>query len=202
MKSELIKDLDEYFCKKYANYSAITAIEGYQMPDRGTSSTQYNLEGERYKLCRQEQKASLLATFKQNYVDKDFSFAFMPVKARERLKDLRRKYTFKKILPVIFKKYSLDVKTFYERINVPQEVWKNIVKGKFYPSKNTILAVALTGGVSTEDARDLLAVCGFEIDCSSARDVVVRYMLDYKIFTPQIVKELLAEYKITCLPLK
>lgn len=202
MSSELIKDLDEYFCKKYANYSAISAIEGYEMPGRGAHSTQYNVEGERYKLCYQPKKEELLGTFKRNYVDKDFSFAFIPVRGRERFKDFRRKYTLKKILPVIFKKYSLDVKTFYERINVSQEIWINIVKGKFYPSKNTVLAVALAGGISTEDTRALLAVCGFELDYAYVRDVVVSYIINYKVYTPQLVKRLLEEYKITCLPLK
>lgn len=201
MENELIKDLDEYFCRTYSDYTAISALSGYSMPER-IASTQYNIEGERFKLCFQPEKESLLAALKERYVDRDFSFSFLPVKFKERLKDVRRKYTFKKILPVIFKKYSLDVNGFYERIDVSKKIWLDIVKGKFYPEKNTVLATAVSGGIAFNDARDLLAVCGYEFDYASVRDVVVSYMLNYKVYTPQLVELLLEEYKITCLPLK
>lgn len=188
--------------RTYSDYSAISAISGYDMPEREKGSTEYSVGGEKYKLSRQVAGKELLKTMKDSYIDRDFAFSFAPVKFKERLKDARRKYTFKKILPRIFKKYSLDAETFYERINVSRAVWKKIVRGKYYPEKGTVFAVAIAGGISHADTKDLLAVCGYEFDYTSVRDVVVSYILEYKVFSPELVKDILSEYKITSLPLK
>jgi len=202
MNEELKKDLDEYFMRTYCDYTAISAISGYDMPDRAGTSTEYSLQGEKYKLINQPRREELLAKLKEKYVDRNFSFSFETVKIAERLKDVRRKYTFKKILPKIFTKYSLDIKSFYERIEISPYIWKKLTNGSFYPEKNTVFAIAIAGGISHKDAQDLLAVCGYEFDYTSIRDVVVSYILSYKIFSGDIVKDILAEYKITCLPLK
>lgn len=202
MNANLKNDLDEYFMRTYSDYSAISAIAGYDMPERDGGSTEYSVGGEKYKLSNQANGKELLEKMKENYVDRDFAFSFSPVKFKERLKDVRRKYTFKKILPRIFRKYSLDINSFYERINVSRPVWKKIVNGKFYPEKGTVFAIAIAGGISHADAKDLLAVCGFEFDYTFVRDVVVSYILEYKIFSPEVYGDILAEYKITSLPLR
>jgi len=202
MNDVLKKDLDEYFMRTYSNYTAISAIAGYDMPERESASTEYSLSGERYKLYNQNEGAALLLKLKENYIDRDFAFTFRAAKFIEQVKDVKRKYTFKKILPAIFKKYSLDIKSFYERIDISRYVWKKIISGKFYPEKGAIFAVAIAGGMSHADARDMLAVCGFELDYTCVRDVIVSYILDYKVFSPNLVKEILAEYKITSIPIK
>lgn len=188
--------------KTYSDYSAISAIAGYDMPERETGSTEYSVGGEKYRLSNQKNKEELLKTLKESYVDRDFAFSFSPVKFKDKVKDIRRKHTFKRILPKIFKKYSLDVNSFYERIDVSREIWKKIVSGKFYPEKGTVFAVAIAGGISHADTRDMLAVCGFEFDYTYVRDVIVSYILEYKIFSPEVYRDILTEYKITSLPLK
>ena len=42
----------------------------------------------------------------------------------------------------------------------------------------------------------LLAACGYSFDYSDARDVVIRFLLDYRITNPEMVQAAFAEYKI------
>lgn len=188
--------------RTYSNYTAISAIEGYDMPERESASTEYALSGDKYKLSRQKNGAELLSKMKEKYVDRDFAFTFRAAKFVERIKDVKRRYTFKKILPAIFKKYSLDEKEFYKHIGVSRYAWRGITSGRFYPEKGTVFAVGIAGGMSHSDVRDMLAVCGFEFDYTCVRDVVVSYIFDYKVFSSDLVKEILAEYKITSLPIR
>ncbi len=203
MQTDFLLDLDDYFCKKYANYTKICATEGYVAPNIVRADpAEHGLNDERYKLCYQADPFKLLNSFKENLYDAYFSFSFTPAPLMERIKDIRRKHTFKKILPAIFEKYALDINGYHEIIDISRDVWKNIVLGKYYPEKNTIYAIALTGGISRSDTADMLAVCGYEFDYSDVRDTVVSYLIDYKIYNGELIKAALNEYKIHALPLR
>lgn len=195
MQADFLKSLDDFFCDKYVNYGRLAAIAGYERPLGAT-------DGERFKLSKQPKREELLARFKEGLVDRDFSFTFEPLTLKQKLRDLKRTYTFKRNLPFLFRKYSLDEKTFYKEIDMSEEVWRNIVKGKFYPTKNAIFAMALAGGFSHKDTATVLSSCMLSFDYESVRDVVVDYLLSYRVFNRGLIDEALKEYGVSCLPLR
>lgn len=198
--NDFINDLDDYFCKNYLNQTRLAAIAGFVQPVLGEEADPFDAEP--YKLCHQKRAKELLATFKEGLIDRDFSFSFAEVPFLTYLKDKRRASAFCNMLPSAFRKYSLDTDNFFRDLSVSEEVWKKIVKGRYYPSKNLILAIALVGGISEKDTRVLLSSCEYEMDFESVRDTVVSYLLTYGVYNESLVREALDEYKITCLPLK
>jgi hypothetical protein len=56
--------------------------------------------------------------------------------------------------------------------------------------------------LTKEDTQSLLAVCGYEFEYETVKDVVVAYLLEQKVFNPQMVACALAEYKVENLFLK
>ena len=89
-----------------------------------------------------------------------------------------------------------------EQLNVEAKIWKEICKGNFSPTKNTVLSLALTTNMSMEDVEDLLFVCGYELDYTIVKDVVISYLLTQKIYNRQMIDAALSEYKVENLFLK
>ncbi len=205
MENNFVTGLDEHFCAVYSDYVRISALEGYQRPDLIFISTDGNVarrNSELMRLSYQKDCAGLLKTFKNGLSDTEFTFSFSFIPLRERLRDLRRKYTFAKILPSVLARYDETVTGVGEKLDIEPRFWQRICKGKLYPEKNTILALALVCRVSSTDLANLLAVCGFSLKDDNVRDVVVSYLVERKIFNEEMRDLCLAEYKITCLPIK
>ena len=89
-----------------------------------------------------------------------------------------------------------------EKLDIEPRFWKRIVKGTLYPEKNTVLALALVCGMQWQDVLNLLAVCGFEFRGDEVRDVVVRYLIENRIFNERMRDDCLAEYSVTNLPIR
>ncbi len=205
MKQDYIEALDEYCCDNYSDYTAISAIEGYKLPDLieiGKDGNISRKNNELMKLSRQPNAAELLRTFKSRLGDTYFTFHFSFVPWIERIKDKRRKHTFAKLLPVVLKKQEETPESAGEKLDIEPKIWDGIVKGKLYPEKNTILALALVCRLHVQDAINLLAVCGFTLDKDNVRDVVVDYLITRQIFNETMRDQCLAEYKIENLPIK
>lgn len=205
MENSYIRSLDEYFCARYSNYTRICAIEGYRLPDLIKIDRDGNISrnnSELMRLDRQQNCDTLLETFKQGLQDTDYTFLFSFPSVSERLKDRFRKITFAKLLPKILSRSGETPETAGSKLDIDKTIWKRIVKGSLYPEKNTVLAVALVCRLSEKEAATLLGVCGFTIDDTSVRDVVVDYLLIHKIFNEEMRDTALAEYKIDCLPIR
>ena len=63
---DFIKDLDDYFCEKYANYDKLCVISGYSMPKMHASEVRadgrtyaYTLPPETMRLALQEEKSKI-----------------------------------------------------------------------------------------------------------------------------------------------
>lgn len=201
MQTENRIHLDEYFCSQYANQTKLAAIPGFVQPVVN-AETILSGDVERYKLSHQKEKETLLAAFKQSLVDKDFSFSFTEKSLFKRMKERKNKNTFEKVFSRVAEKYSLDKVALYRELTVSESIWRKILKGVYNPSKNLILALSLSCGLSGKDASLLLSTCDYRFDAESVRDVVVTYLLSYGIYNNALVWEALDEYKITCLPLK
>ncbi|MBQ8295265.1 MAG: hypothetical protein IJX87_02390 [Clostridia bacterium] len=200
---DFIADLDEYFCKKYANYDKLCVLSGYKMPTMQATEERedgrtyaYTLPPETMSLANQENKTELLAALKAQLVDKTFSFSFIPYGFFTWVKNKFSKYAFYKSLHLAFQKYSVTKEAALENLNIEKEVWDGICNGKFQPTKNLLFSFALTAQVSFEDTEKLLGLCGYEFDYTFEKDVVVAYLLTHNVFNRGMIDAALSEYKI------
>lgn len=205
MEQAFIKALDEYFCAHFSDYVRLSAIEGYIMPEVIYVAEDGNIarrDSAVMRLERQKDPALLLARFKEGLADTSFTFSFSFPTLRDRWNDLRDKNTFAKLLPGVLAHVSETTETAGQLLDIEPRFWEKIVKGKLYPEKNTVLALALVCRLQVADVRLLLSVCGFGFENDDVRDVVVRYLLEQQIFNPAMRDMCLAEYKIDCLPIR
>ena len=126
-----------------------------------------------------------METLKAGLTDTAFSFSFRPRTFREKWHDLFDKNTFAKHLPSILAHSGETTESAGKKLSVLPEAWQGIVKGKYYPEKNTVLALALVCHMRPQDTNALLVLSGFSFDLSSVRDVVVEYLLERELFNPR-----------------
>lgn len=206
---DFIADLDGYFCEKYANYDKICILPDYKMPKMQTSEVRedgrtyaYTLPANTMRLALQEKKAELLQALKSRLTDKTFSFSFRTHGFFARMKNRRSKYGTVKWLKSLLAKYNETADSAFACLSIDREIWDGIVSGKFLPTKNLVFSLVLTMGMTEEDMENFLAVCGYELDFTMEKDVVISYLVHAKIFNPEMVKAALDEYKITNLFIK
>lgn len=204
MSEDLIRDLDEYFAKKYENYDLIAGVKSYESVTMSMILKNQNrieqgemASNEMRKIYCQPQPAVILKEVKEKYVDNNFSFTVkvVPLKLRWKAIFHHSAVPAARIADVIEKK-GFSPAEFYKEFDYPEATWKGILKGKYLPEKNLIYQIALITGASLEDVNGLLAACGYSFDYSDARDVVIRFLLDYRITNPEMVQAAFAEYKI------
>ena len=201
----MISSLDEYFCAHYSDYVRLSALEGYQMPDMVYVAPDGNIarrDSSLMRLCHQKNCAELLKKLKEEAVDTNFAFSFAFPSLRERRALRRGKYAFRKLLPILLRRSGETVESAGEKLDIEPRFWKKITEGKLRPTKNTLFAIALTCRMGTQDASNLLAIGGETLLDDNVRDVVVRYLLEQKIFSPELRDRCLAEYRISNLPIK
>ena len=200
---DFIADLDNYFCEKYANYDKLCVLPGYRMPKMHASEVRadgrtyaYTLPASTMRLATQEKKDELLALLKTQITDKTFSFSFNPLGFFARRKNKNPKYGFVKWLEVVLGHYNLTTAEAFECLSIDKEIWNGICKGNYLPSKNLIFSLALGLHFTFEDMENLLSVCGYSLDYAVPKDVVVAYLVQNKVFNPQMRKSAFAEYKV------
>ena len=206
---DFIADLDEYFCEKYANYDKLCVLDGYRMPKMQTSEVRadgrtyaYTLPANTMRLALQENKAELLIALKKQMFDKTVSFSFRPLHFFARCKNKFSKFGFPKYFRAVLNKYNADEKQVGEELAIMPEIWKEICKGNFLPTKNLILSMSMAMHFSLDDTKNLLAVCGYELDYSIVKDVVISYLLTHKVYNADMIDTALSEYKVENLYLK
>lgn len=205
MKEDFLTALDEYFCAHYSDYVRLSAIEGYVMPEVvyvGEDGNIARRESACMRLDRQKDRDALLARFKAGLADTHFTFSFRMRSLREKWLDLRDKQTFSKLLPAALAHASQTADAAGARLSVEPRFWKMIVKGKVYPEKNTVFALALTSNLQLQDTAVLLASLGYSFQSDDVRDVVVRYLLEQRIANPAMRDACLAAYCIESLPIR
>ena len=200
---DFIADLDEYFCERYANYDKLCVLKGYRMPKMQDTKVgadgrthAYTLPANTMRLALQENKAELLKTLKTRMVDKTFSFSFRTVGFFTRIRDAFSKYAAHKWLVATLAKNGVTVEEAGKALDIAPEIWRGIVKGKYLPTKNTLLSLALTAHIGEEDMKNLLLVNGYEWDFTLEKDVVICYLLQQKVFNREMIDRALKEYNI------
>ncbi len=206
---DFLKDLDEYFCEKYANYDKLCILPGYKMPvmqatkvDEFGRTYAYTLPSNTMRLATQEKREELLVELKKRLTDKTFSFSFQPLSWFARIKNKFSSFGVAKNLKLLLKKYGLTEGEAGELLSVDGEIWTGICKGKFLPTKNLIFSLALAAHFSLEDAEAFMKLNYLTFDYAVEKDIVVAYLLSRKVFNRDMVERALAEYKISNLFIK
>lgn len=206
---DFISNLDAYFCETYANYDKLCGLKGYRMPkmqdtkvDEFGRTYAYTLPADTMRLALQEEKGELLKALKAQMRDKTFSFSFRPLGFFARLKNKLSRYGCAKWLKQTLKRYNVEPMEAGELLEIEPKIWKEICKGNFKPTKNTVLSLALTANLSLDDTEDLLLVCGYDFDYKIVKDVVISYLLAQKVFNRAMIDAALKEYKVENLFLK
>ena len=209
MQFDFIKDLDDYFCEAYANYDKLCTLPGYVMPkmhqmkvDAFGDMVAYTLPTNTMRLALQENKETLLKTFKEKIVDIDFSFSFTPLPWYRRIKNIFAKKACHKTLAAVLKKGSLTAEEAGKHLTISQKNWKKIVKGAYQPTKNLVFSLALACNMDYADAKELLTAIGEGFEYTKARDTVVAYLLFKKITNAEMQKAAIDEYRIENLFIK
>lgn len=198
---EFINDLDAFFCEYYAGYDKICVLKGYKMPLMQRSERQngkmraYTLPANTMRLSLQENAADLLRQLKEKLKDKTISFSFTTVGFFKRLRKREQYKIAYQTFIALLKMYKMD-KENVEGLNVDKEVWANIRKGKFLPSKNLIFTLALVGHFTADDTQKMLNMYNYDFEYDIEKDVVIAYLLTKKVFNADMVKAALDEYKI------
>ena len=200
---DFIADLDGFFCEKYSNYDKICGLPGYKRPvmqatrvNEDGSTYSYTLPMEKMALVHQEAKEELLKELKTRLVDNTFSFSFVPYGFFRKIKLSMAENSFHRTLRSTFERHSWDMMTFAEELDIPAEVWKNIWLGKFAPTKNLVLTLALVAQLSFEETDTLLLASGNIWDYSVPKDVVVAYLLQQKMYNREMIQAALNEYNV------
>ncbi len=206
---DFLADLDEYFCEKYANYDKLCVLPGYKMPvmhatrvDEYGRTYAYTLPAETMRLANQERKAELLALLKPRLADKTFSFSFLPVGLFARLKSKCSKFAFYKALRATLSRYGVSQEAALEGLTISEKIWKGIYSGRYLPSKNLLLSLAITAQLSLEDLTALLTLCGAAFDFTQPKDVVLSYLLTNKVYNVEMAQAALNAYNVENLFIK
>lgn len=204
MSEDFISDLNAFFCKNYSNFDLISSLPSYQpvtiamLLRSGNRVTEgENAVNERRKLSYQPEKDKLLAEFKERFVDGSFTYSFRVAPVRERIASLfRRRSKGGALLIKTVRRYGEDVDAMPEKLGISAYVWKNVLRGYFLPEKVLLFKVCLLLGLSREDGFALLRAFGAYYNFEDARDVVVRYLTDYRVFNREMIDRAFEEFKL------
>lgn len=204
MSEDFISDLNAFFCKNYSNFDLISSLPSYQpvtiamLLRSGNRVTEgENAVNERRKLSYQPEKDKLLAEFKERFVDGSFTYSFRVAPVRERIASLfRRRSKGGELLIKTVRRYGEDADAMPEKLGISAYVWKNVLRGYFLPEKVLLFKVCLLLGLSREDGFALLRAFGAYYNFEDARDVVVRYLTDYRVFNREMIDRAFEEFKL------
>ena len=204
MSEDFISDLNAFFCKNYSNFDLISSLPFYQpvtiamLLRSGNRVTEgENAVNERRKLSYQPEKDKLLAEFKERFVDGSFTYSFRVAPVRERIASLfRRRSKGGALLIKTVRRYGEDADAMPEKLGISAYVWKNVLRGYFLPEKVLLFKICLLLGLSREDGFALLRAFGAYYNFEDARDVVVRYLTDYRVFNREMIDRAFEEFKL------
>lgn len=198
-----LTELDEYFCGKYANYDKICVLPGYRMPKMQDSKIgedgltyAYTLPSETMSLSRQENKAEILKELKNQAFDATFSFSFHVQPLWKRMANAFRKNSPGKTLRAVLKKHGIGKEEAREALAIDNEVWNGIYKGTFVPAKNTVLSLALTAQLTTQEVDALFSACEYQWDYTLVKDTVLSYLIENRIYNEDLIRSAFEEYHV------
>ena len=204
MSEDFIHDLNEYFGKKYVNYEMISSMPSYEsmtismvLKNRNRIEEGEYAANEMRKLAYQPNADKVLAELKERYVDNNFTFSVRVAPLKMRIKALfRSKDLPGPLMAKLIRNYGENPETLWEKLGVSQELWQKTLRGYYVPEKVLLFKVFLLLGVSSEDSLALMRLSGAYYNFEDARDVVVRYLMDYRVFNRDMIDKAFDEFHI------
>ncbi len=199
-----IKDLDAYFAKKYADFDFISALPSYEsvtvsmiLKNRNRIEEGEYAANEMRKIAYQPHPEKVLAEFKEKYVDNNFAFSFCaaPFKVRFAAVFGKKSDAAKEIVRIAAA-YGEDAEALGEKLGVAKNIWKALLRGFFLPERPLVFKLTLLLGLSRDDHFSLMRAAGLAYDFSDARDVVMRYLVDYRIYNRDMIGLAFDEYRL------
>lgn len=88
----------------------------------------------------------------------------------------------------------------YKKANVSKQTWYKIMNDeKYKPSKNTVIAFAISLELSFEETQRLLSTVGFALSNSNKFDIIISYFLHNEIYDIFLINETLFKFDQVCL---
>lgn len=204
MEEPFIRDLNEYFAKRYRNFDRISSMPSYESVTISMVLKNLNRveEGEQVsdearKICSQPKAAQVLAELKERYVDDTFTFSFRIAPFRVRLACLlRRRQNSGALLASVIRTYGEDPAKMAARLGLAEEDWARVLQGKYIPEKVLLYRLFLLLGMRQEDCDRLMRACEAYYNFEDARDVVVRYLIDYRVYNPEMIAAAFDEFHL------
>lgn len=189
--------------------------EYYQAPKNALRKFLFDLELTVYLqesdvLCYEKSHSSSrnIMARQSAWHDEDFSLGMSSMEMREpieRLSLIERLIknlddTFAVMLLKLIDLKGLTDVECYKRANVSKQTWYKILNEKNYrPSKNTVIAFAISLELTLKETNQLLATVGFTLSKSLTFDVIVEYFIQNKVYDVMIINEVLFAYDQPCL---
>ena len=204
MSEDFIHDLNEYFSKKYINYELISSMPSYEsvtismvLKNRNRIEEGEYAANEMRKIAYQPDPGKVLSELKERYVDNNFTFSVRIAPFRQRLNALfRSKDLPGPMLAKLIRNYGEAPETLWEKLGVGQKLWDKTLRGFYVPEKVLLFKVFLLLGVGLEESIALMKLSGAYYNFEDARDVVVRYLMDYRIFNRDMIDKAFDEFHI------
>lgn len=198
-----IKDLDDFFAKKFSDFDMISAMPSYEsitvamiLKNKNRIEEGEYAANEMRKIAYQPDPAKVLAEIKERYVDASFTFSFRVAPFKVRLSAFFGGSATGKYIAKLIQNYGEDPKLLWQKLGLAEKDWKAVLRGYFIPEKSLIYKITLLLGISREDNFKLMQECGCYYDFADARDVVVRYLVDYRVYNREMIDRAFEEYKL------
>lgn len=101
-----------------------------------------------------------------------------------------------KAIEQVVRKYGEDPAAMPEKLDIAKETWERTLKGWYIPEKVLLYKLGLLLALRKEDFDALMQLCGAYYDFADARDVVVKYLMDYRVFNKEFIDAAFDEFHI------
>ena len=130
-------------------------------------------------------------------MDNNFTFSVRVSPLRLRWKALFRvRGLHGSLIEKTIANYGEDAKALAPRLGVDEKVWTDVLKSYYIPEKVLLFKLALLLGMRQDDFNALMQACGAYYNMEDARDVVVSYLIAYRVFNPEMIAAAFDEFHI------
>ncbi len=204
MSDDLLRDLDDFFAKTYTDFDRISAMPSYEsvtisqiLKNRNRIEEGQIATNEMRKIAWQPNRDAVLAELKERHVDSAFSFSFRPAPLGARLRAFfGSKAHAGALLAAFVRKYGGREEEAAEHLGLSPAVWKGLCRGRFLPEKQLLFRAMLSYGFSREDGAVLMRAAGAYYDMNTVQDVVVCYLVSYRVLNRDMIARAFAEYRL------
>lgn len=204
MSADFIQDLNEYFSKKYINFDLISTLPSYEsvtismvLKNKNRIEEGEIATNEVRKIFYQPKAEQVLAELKEKYVDNNFTFSVRVSPLRLRWKALfRARGLHGALIEKTISKYGEDAKALAPRLGLDEKLWADVLKSYYIPEKVLLFKLALLLGMRQDDFNALMQACGAYYNMEDARDVVVSYLIGYRVFNSEMIAAAFDEFRI------